>query len=279
MTLIMRRINLRYVKSVMKAELYAYYCWMKNNKMYGFMMLIWPYLMAGFLLGLGLLLGSLKVYGERMGVANPAFYIIASSGVMVSSISIIDSAVATVLEHRWIGTLPYILSIPPGYRSVVMFGPLLPAVISSFISVSAILPAAVLFEGVVGGFKVLLALILVCIAMWPLIGLAVIIAGVTLIIREETNIASFMTPFMILVSGVYYPQTILPYILQLFAKVVPVYYVVTAVKILATYHIPPFNIFFTIAGILFGLTLIYNTIAYPGVKVIEDVIRSKGVQD
>ncbi len=277
--LIWSKADLKYIKSVMKAELYAFYCWMKNNRMLAFMMLVWPYLMAGFLLGLGLLLGSLKVYGERMGVANPVFYIIASSGVLISSINIIDTAVATVLEHRWVGTLPYVVSSPSGFRILAMFGPLLPAIISSFISISAILPAAVLFEGILGVLKVFLALILIYIATLPLIGLAVIIAGITLIMREETNIASFMTPFMILVSGVYYPQTILPHVLQLLAKAVPVYYVVTAVKILATYHIPPFNIFFTIAGILFGLTLIYNTMVYPGVKTIENRIRSKGIQD
>lgn len=263
----------------MKAGLYVFYCWMKNNKLYAFMAIVWPYLMAGFLLGLGLMLGSLNVYKERMDVANPILYIIISSGILVSSLSIVDQAVASVLVHRWIGTLPYVMASPPGFRLVIIFGPLLPSILSSFIVISAIMPAALLIEGVLGLGKVLVALAFIYLALFPLLGFSIIIAGITLILREETNIASFITPFMMILSGVYYPLTVLPLVLQYLARIVPVYYVVEAVKILAVYHIPPFNKLFIIAGILFGLTIIYNTAAIPGVKYVEERVRSRGIQD
>lgn len=270
---------IKYIKQVMKAELYAFYCWMKNNKLYAFLMVVWPYLMAGFLLELGLMLGNLDVYKERMNVTNPILYIILSSGILVSSLSIVDQAVASVLMHRWIGTLPYVMTSLPGFRLVIIFGPLLPSILSSFIVISAIMPAALLIEGVLGLGKILMALAFIYLALFPLLGFSIIIAGITLVLREETNIVSFITPFMMVLSGVYYPLAVLPLVLQYLARVVPVYYVVEAVKILAVYHVPPFNKLFITAGILFGLTIVYNAVAIPGVKYVEERIRSRGIQD
>ncbi len=263
--------------SVIRAELYAYISWLKNNKSLAFFMVLWPYLTAVFLLGLGTLLGSLEEYKVRMNIANPAFYIIASGGIMVSSISIIDSVVGIALRHRWLGTLPYVVSSPPGFTLTMMLGPIPGSMISSFIALSSILPAAIYFEGLLGFIKIFIVLLIIYLAMLPLIGLSIIIAGLTLIIGEEANIAAFISPFMLLLSGVFYPQTLLPEVLRLMSTIIPLSYVVNAVKLLATYHIPPFNIFMTIMGVIIGLTVIYNTLSIPGVIAIEKRVLRHGI--
>lgn len=265
--------------AVIRAEIHAYICWLRNVKSLLFFMTLWPYLMAGLLLGLGSIIGSLEEYKARMGVVNPIFYLIASGGVMVSSIAIIDSVVGSALEHRWLGTLPYIASSPPGMVLVITLGPIPRSLISCFITLTSVMPAAIYFEGLMGSAKIFLLLMIIYLAMIPLIGLSIILAGLTLLAGEETNIASFLTPFMLLVSGVFYPQTILPWILRVIAAYIPVSYVVEAAKLMAAYHIPPLKALLTLSGIILGLAVIYNAISIPGVAGIGRVVMRRGIHE
>ncbi len=270
---------LKYIGSVMKASLYLFTCWLRNNRALAFMMVLWPYMMAFFLLGLGTILGSIEEYSSRMGVANPIFYILASSSIMVSSINIVDTVAGDLLRHRWIGTLPYIVSSPPRFIVYAIAGPIPSTMITGLISLTSILPAAVYFEGALGGLKILLVLGLVYLAMLPLIGIAVIVGGFSLIVAEETNIASFLTPFILLVSGVFYPQYVLPTVLQWIGRAFPLVYVVEATRVLATYHIPPLQPILTAVAFLAGLSILYNTLAFPGLLYVEEKLRRTGAYE
>ncbi len=265
-----------YVFSVMKANLYAFYCWIKNNRGLAFMMLLWPYMMAFFLIGIGSILGSIDVYSKRIGVEDPIFYILASSSIMVSSISIVDNVAGELLRHRWVGTLPYVMASPPRFIVFAIAGPIPATLVTSFVTITSILPAVMLFSGITGSLKLFILLMIVYIAMIPLIGLAVVVGGLSLIVREEANIASFLTPLILLVSGVFYPQTILPWILRVIGDAFPLVYVVATAKILALYKIPPFNVFIPIIGMLIALSILYNSLAAPGMLVIEKKIREAG---
>ncbi len=272
-------MEVRYVSSVMRAGLYAFYCWLKNNRSFAFWMIFWPYMMAFFLFGLGSLLGSIEEYSSRMGIVNPIFYILASSSVLVSSISIVDNVAGELLRHRWIGTLPYVMVSPPRFVVYAIAGPIPATMVTSFISLTSVLPAAVFFEGAIGGLKMFIILLFIYLAMIPLIGISVIIGGLSLIAGEETNIAGFLPPFILLVSGVFYPQTILPWILQAIGKALPLVYVVEATKIMAFYRIPPFNTLFILAGFLVGLSILYNIVAVPGMLLIERKLVERGVYE
>ena len=160
-----------------------------------------------------------------------------------------------------------------------MIGPIPATMLSSFINISVILPAVVSIEGLIGGFKLFIILLLIYLAMIPLIGIAVFIGGLSLVVGEESNVAGFLTPFILLVSGIFYPQTILPYILQLIGRCFPVVYVVEATKILATYHYPPFTLLFTAMGVLIAMSLIYNSLSMPAVLWIEKKILERGVYE
>ncbi len=268
--------ELEYVKMIVKAEFYAYLCWLKNNKLFAFMTLAWPYLMAAFILGLGTALGSLSVFASKVGVANPIFYIVLASGVLVSSINIVDYSAWTLLDLKWLGVLPYIMASPPGLKRVAMYGLIIPTMISSAISLTAVAPVAVIVEGPLGLVKVLIVLGLVYLATIPLIGIAVIAGSLSLIFKEESFV-SFLSPLMLLVSGVYYPITFLPKILQVISYIVPVTYVVEAAKILSVFGIPPLDKLFWIAGVLVAMSILYNLIAYPGLRSVEKNVRKHGI--
>lgn len=270
---------MKYVWTVMRACFYAYIRELMNNKLFMFFMLFWPYLTAFFLFAIGSILGSLEEYSKNMGIANPILYILASSSIMLSSISIIDNVAGELLRHKWIGTLPYIISSPPRFIVYAIAGPIPSTLLSSFIMIAVVLPAVIFIEGFFGGVKLFIVLILIYLGMIPLIGLAVVTGGLSLVAGEDSNIASFLTPFILLVSGVFYPQTILPYILQLIGRIFPLVYIVEATKILATYKYPPYNLLYSTIGFLIGLAIIYNTVMAPGVVWVEKKVLEKGVYE
>ena len=270
---------MKYLVAVMKANFYAYIHELKNNRNLTFFMFFWPYMMAFFLYGLGSLIGSIEEYSVRMNIANPILYILASSGIMISSISIVDNVAGELLRHRWLGTLPYIVSSPPRLTLYAIAGPIPSTMLSGFINIMVILPAVVLIEGLISGFKLFIVLMLVYLAITPLIGIAVIVGGLSLVVGEESNIAGFLTPFILLVSGIFYPQTILPYVLQLIGRCFPLVYVVEATKILATYHYPPFTLLFTSIGILIAMSILYNSLATPGMFWVEKKVLERGVYE
>ncbi len=270
---------MKYLMAVMRANFYAYIRELMNNKGFMFFMLFWPYMMAFFMFGIGSMLGSIEEYSENMGVANPILYILASSSIMLSSISIVDNVAGELLRHKWLGTLPYIVSSPPRLILYAIAGPIPSTLLSSFVNITVILPAVIAIEGLIGGFKLFIVLMLIYLGMIPLIGIAVMAGGLSLIAGEDSNVASFLTPFILLVSGVFYPQTILPYILQLIGKCFPLVYIVEATKILATYKYPPFTMLYSIIGFLIGLSVIYNLLTAPGVVWIEKKVLERGVYE
>ncbi|MCD6300714.1 MAG: ABC transporter permease [Staphylothermus sp.] len=261
---------------VVRAELHAYFSWLRNNRLFAFMMIFWPYLFAFFMIGLGVMLGSLNVYAERMGVGNPLFYIIVASGVLVSSLNIMDSIVWSLVDYKWLGVLPYIIASPPGFRRVSIYGLTIPSIISGFISLTSILPAVLFLEGWLGGFKLFIILLIVYIGMLPLVGLGVFLASVTLMLKEESFVG-FLSPFMLLVSGVYYPITILPWFLRVIAKIFPVTYVIEAVKVVSVIGTPDISRLLQVIGLLFVLLMTYNLLFFPGVRRAEDFVKKKGV--
>ncbi len=262
---------------IIRASVFSTYAWLKNNKWLFFSMLIWPYLMTFLILALGMVYGSLETYRERLGISNPVLYILASSGIVMSSLMIVDVVATSALYHRWLGTLPYLLLTPTKTYKVLILEPVPSAILSSTMSMLAILPGAVFFEGLLGAGKLFLILLVVYLGMLPLIGLSVIIASLTLVLREETNIASFLTPLILLLSGVFYPIQVLPAILQEISRIFPTLYVVQAAKLTATYAIPEIKALLGLISALIILTLVYNGTASLALGTSERMVKKSGV--
>lgn len=262
---------------IIRAGIFSTFAWLKNNKWLLFSMLIWPYLMTFLILGLGIIYGSLETYKERLGISNPVLYLLASGGIVMSSLIIVDVVATSALYHRWLGTLPYLLLTPTKTYKVLLLEPIPSAVLSSTVSMLAVLPGAILFEGLLGAGKLFLILFIVYLGMLPLIGLSVVVASLTLVLREETNIAAFLTPLILLLSGVFYPIEVLPPILRALSNIFPTLYVVQAAKLTATYTIPEVKVLLTLISTLIILTLIYNGVAGLAIGESEKMVKKSGV--
>ncbi len=261
---------------ILRAQIFSIKCWYKNNRWMLISTFVWPYLMVGTLFGVGLTLGSIDEYARKVGVANPALYLLASSVVAMSSIYIMYSITGFILQNRWIGTLPYIFLSPVKAHTIMIFSGLPDAVLSPALTTTAILPAAIYFEGVTGAWRILIILLIIILGMLPLMGLSVIIASLLLILKEESNVMGSIIPFMLLVSGVYYPLEVLPRILQLISRAVPTTYVIEATKIVSTYLIPEARLLMTALYMIGLLTLGYNLMAASAIAKLDRIIKYRG---
>lgn len=262
---------------IFAAQLFALKCWYKNNRWMILSDIIWPYLIVGLLLGMGSMFGSLENYAQRMGVSRPILFLLSSTVVAMSSLMIAFSAAGFVRENRWLGTLPYILLTPAGIHTIVIFAGLPSAVISPVMTMTAIAPAAVYFEGVGGVLRIWAVLLIVLFGMLPLLGFSALAASVLLMVKEESNVFDMVAPLILLVSGVYYPLEVLPKILQLVGRVLPTTYVVEAARLLATYMEPEIRLLLAPIYMLTALALGYNLLASLVLGRAERAVKRKGV--
>ncbi len=240
-------------------------------------MFLWPYLLVGVMLGLGALIGNISLFSKRVGVVDPAFYLLSASAVATSSVGIVDAVAGFALYNRWLGTLNYIFLTPIREAKLMIAAGIPDSIITPLISVVAVAPAALYFEGLMGELKLTAILLIMYMSMIPLIGLSVLAATALLFVREESNIISSITPFILLLSGVFYPVSVLPKALQALSTYIPTRYVVDAAKLAAKYSSMPWGWIVIILGILAALGAVYNGVASYAVTKAEVAIRRKGV--
>jgi len=262
---------------IFRAHLFADMCWYKNNRWLLFYYFIWPYLMVALILGFGSLFGSIESYSERLGVSSPILFLLSSTVVAMSSISIVSSVAEFVIENRWSGTLPYIMLTPAEMPTIFIAAGLPDAIISPLITMAAIFPAALYLEGISGGIRILTILIFIFLGMLPLLGFSALIASLTLIAKEESNVGQIIIPFLLLVSGVYYPLEVLPSILQFIGRIMPVAYVVEAARLFSKYIVPEIRIVLILIYILTVMTIAYNLLASLTLRGADRALRGKGV--
>lgn len=261
---------------ILRAGFFSTMMWLKNNRWLFFSMFVWPYLLLGGIILVGTAFGSLETFSKNVGVANPVVYMIAASGVVMSSLVIVDTVANSVVYARWIGTLPYLLLTPISYPLLLLLLPLPDAFIGSMSGILAALPGAVAVEGLMGAARIGLILLFVYLGMLPLVGISIVIASATLILKTDENVASSLTPFMTLLSGVFYPVTILPPVLQAMAWAMPVTYVVQAAKFVASFTSPQVAPLLIAAGSLTVLALGYNGVAATIIRGVERAVKMSG---
>ena len=261
---------------VFRAQLYSTIYWYKNNRLLFLAMFVWPYLMVGLIFALGVMYGSIEEYSRKLEIADPVLYLLASSVVAMSSISIIDAVAGFALYNRWLGTLPYIFLSPVRTPIILIVAGLPESLLSPLITIIAIIPATVYFEGMLGAGKALLVFLFIVAGMVPMLGFASLVASLILVIKEESNVLSSLVPFTLLVAGVFYPIEILPVVLQAISTVVPVTYVVEATKLVATYQLPGAGAVLVIMYSIGALAVVYNMLAFAAIRRSERAVKSVG---
>ncbi len=261
---------------IIRAQLYLSYYWLKNNKAMAFMMLLWPYLLVGIMMGLGYLIGDPRLYSSRMNIESPFLYLLSASVIAMGSIGIIDSVASFTLSNRWIGTIQYILLSPIKREKIFLASGIPDSILNITIMVGSVSPAILLIGGLSQIPSIITVYVFMIFGMLPLLGLSVLASSILLIVKEESNIINSLVPFILLVSGIFYPIHILPNILQFFSKIIPVTYVIEAARMSASLSQSIPQLYYIIY-ILTLLTFGYNILAVLGLNKINELLGRKGV--
>jgi ABC-2 type transport system permease protein len=128
----------------------------------------------------------------------------------------------TVAWERWEGTIEYTFMAPLS-RPIHLFGMGLFAIVYGIIRAILLFGVVALFFDVnVGGANFLAALVILLIASIPFIGIGMMTAVLPLISPEKgTQLGFIAQGILLVVSGVYYPVSVLPEWMQWLATISP----------------------------------------------------------
>ena len=267
------------IKTLLKSGVLLDLYFFKNNKGNFIAMLIWPYLMLGLVVGMGFLFGSPSTFKKNIGLnIDPIAYFIASTVVMMASISVMWEVGGNVLFLRWLGALPYVI-VAPHRMSIILVLSYVPRYLFyMFIQVVEFLPLLVLLEGVTAGIvKTLIMLLAVTVGMLPLLGFSALFASLLLIIKEESNVLNWLNPIILIFSGALYPTSLMPYWMWLVSRVLPTTYTVELARTIALIGSPELAPIMFLIGILMGLAVVYNILSYMLIGAGEKSAMKRGI--
>ncbi len=137
----------------------------------------------------------------------------------------------TVAWERWEGTIEYTFMAPLA-RPVHLFGMGLFAIVYGIVRAVLLFAVVALFFDVnVGGANFLAALVILLIASIPFIGIGMMTAVLPLISPEKgTQLGFIAQGILLVVSGVYYPVSVLPEWMQWLATISPATYALDGMR-------------------------------------------------
>lgn len=268
----------RKVIALFKSGVYLMICWWKNNKSSFLMMLLWPYLWVGFMYGFGKLFGSVEAFKSNVGInTHPILFYAFCTIVAFSSLTMLGDVASKFIWLRWEGLLEYIMLSPNNILLIALGDSFIPYLITNILLGLEVFPMMIYVEGFKVAFFKLLALYgLLVIGLLPLFGLATILASLTLGLKEETNIFAFLNPLILILSGIFYPITVFPRLVQYIAKVLPQTYLFEIARALSRIGMPKVAAMILVLEVLFLLTALYNIISYPITLKAESFAKRRG---
>jgi ABC-2 type transport system permease protein len=184
-------------------------------------------------MSIGYLASGLEALGPGVALDLKATQLYLLSGAMLwSYLSLVFMEVAyTIGWERWEGTIEYIFMAPvrrPTHllgicAAAVLYGLARPAIV--------VVAAALLFHLDLSHANLLSATVVLAVATVPLIGIGVLVAILPLLAPEKGEQMSVAVQgLLLLVSGVYYPVSVLPVALRAIGRVSPLTYTLSALR-------------------------------------------------
>jgi ABC-2 type transport system permease protein len=171
--------------------------------------------------------------GKAQAASAPDLVVYLTIGTLVWAYlsSIFDNIGEMIQWERWEGTIEYTL-MAPVRRTTQMLGTSIFAILYGLIRTAILLGAIWLFFDLeLGRANYLSALVVLLVGSLSFVGIGVMASTLPLLFTERGAQMVFMiSSLLLLVSGVYYPISVLPAWMQALAKVSPATYVLDGVR-------------------------------------------------
>jgi len=169
--------------------------------------------------------------GGRIDVGRVTTILLVGAVVWAYLGIIFEILTETVAWERWEGTIEYTFMAPLS-RPIHLFGMGLFAIVYGIVRAILLFGVVALFFDVnVGGANFLAALVILLIASIPFIGIGMMTAVLPLISPEKgTQLGFIAQGILLVVSGVYYPVSVLPEWMQWLATISPATYALDGMR-------------------------------------------------
>lgn len=174
---------------------------------------------------------SVSLIGASVGSRELLMQLVVGA-VFWNYLSVVFASIGdTISWERWEGTLEYTM-MAPVRRSVQLLGSALYAVIYGLIHTTIVLIILALFFSLdVGRANLGAAAVFMVVGSASFIGIGMLAAILPMMsVERGSQMVFVLQSCLLLVSGVYYPTTILPAWMQLISRVSPATYVLDAVR-------------------------------------------------
>ena len=175
---------------------------------------------------------SISLIGQQAG--DPRLLLTLMVGAIFwNYLSVVFSWIAeTIAVERWEGTLEYTM-MAPVHRSTHLLGSVAYAMVYGLIHTAAILVAMVLFfpDLSVASANALTVVLFMVLGSFSFVGIAIVAAILPLLYVERGAQMTFvLQSVLLLISGVYYPVTVLPGWMQVISHLSPATYAIDGVR-------------------------------------------------
>ncbi len=257
----------------LKAGLYEPLVYMRRRRAALVASLGWPLLYLAFLFIGVYFSGRSQAYAATLGV-NPAAlirFLPAAGFLTIAAGGIVDGMMMAVQGLRWNGVLPYFLATPGAVLRLLTGYTIGSTMVTLSFTSLPFIAISVALAGLPGLLVILVVLGLTMLAAIALIGLAALAAALTLLSNRERLPMIWMLPFLILVSAIFYPVTLLPPFLRLVSYAIPLYHVSHALREIASFL--DAKKLLAVVGVLFGLGGGYASLYLPATIAAREARR------
>jgi ABC-2 type transport system permease protein len=174
---------------------------------------------------------SVSLIGQSVGDRRLLMLLVVGA-VFWNYLSVVFQSIGdTITWERWEGTLEYTM-MAPVRRSVQLLGSALYAVIYGLIHTAVLLAVLALFFSLdLGRANLAAAAVFMAVGSLSLIGIGMLAAILPMMsVERGSQMVFVLQSCLLLVSGVYYPVSVLPGWMQLISQVSPATYVLDAVR-------------------------------------------------
>jgi len=235
-------------KQLVSVEMRFVYADVFRRKSLLLMLVLWPYMITGFVLIVGSAVGNPQAFASRVGV-DPAPFFIVSSFILMSTFVVLDDIMWKPIFDEEVGTMPYIVSSPVNRLMYYIAIPLPRLTLSVVIGLTSVVPVLTLYWGFEGFITSALVLLLGIFSALTFSPLATSVAMATYTYSGESwRLMNVLRPLLMVLVGVYYPRWVMPIAM----------YVVTAL-------IPPSNSVELIQRLLAGIATVERSLMLLGV--------------
>lgn len=226
---------------------------------------------------LGTSYGSIEYYKAVTGVKDPLIFLAVASAVAFTAVGIIDYTSNSLLWHRWLGTLPYVILSSPRFSIYLLASGTTLTIFSIAINYVSIAPLILLLGGLDSFLRLMAIVAIVFLGMIPLMGIAVVASLLSIVAREEGNVLGFLNPLLLLLAGVFYPVELLPRLLEWASRAIPVTYVVESAKLVSGFDAPGVKLLYIVLYAFALMSLVYNVGGLLALEYLEKIAQRRGV--